>query len=633
MIEALLLGSRAVHYAASIGLGGVLCFAVLVARPPDLAPLFRRLAWLCLAVALVSGFGWFLALAAGMSSGTLVTALDPHVLATVLLHTQFGRDFGLRLILAVMVAALLLWQARPALPLALLFACCLLGMLAWAGHGADDTGANGVFHISADIVHLLAAGAWIGGLLPLVLLFQHAISEPDANVIAVARRAAQRFSALGIVAVGALLATGIINATYLVGSLAGFFGTDYGRLLLLKIALFALLVGIATFNREILVPRLHLNPRGGKQREAGAALRSLRNNSVLEVGLGLGVLGIVALLGTMVPAAHEQALWPFPIRFSSEALAAPELRGEMLIALATLALGLLLAGASFFIHKLWGAVIVLWLVIIAFFLPSLALLTAEAYPTSFFRSPTGFTAHSVALGAMAFAQNCASCHGVEGKGDGPAGKGLSDPPADLTTDHVYAHSDGEMFWWIGHGITDTPMPGFADVLDETTRWNLIDFIHANADGVRAPQGIPAQAPDFAVECPNGDDTDLNRLRPKLVHLVFAGPDIAARLDALRAADLGADVTTVIAGDTAARQSFCIVADAGVAEAYALYPPRGQSLASAEFLIDGRGWIRAIWIPALGAGWRDTAALQQEIAGIRANPIAGPVRAAGHVHGG
>ncbi|HUE19084.1 MAG TPA: CopD family protein, partial [Stellaceae bacterium] len=459
------------------------------------------------------------------------------------------------------------------------------------------------------------------------------IAEPDLDGIAVARRAAQRFSALGIAAVGALLATGIINATYLVGSLAGFFGTDYGRLLLLKIALFALLVGIATFNREVLTPRLHLNPRGSKQREASTALRNLRNNSVLEAGLGLAVLAIVALLGTLVPAAHEQALWPFPIRFSSEVLAAPELRGEVLIALATLALGLALAGASFFIRKLWGAVIVLWLVIIAFFLPSLALLTVEAYPTSFFNSPTGFTARSVAAGERDFAQNCASCHGAEGKGDGPAAKGMSDPPADLTADHVYAHSDGEMFWWIGHGIADTPMPGFSDVLDETARWDLIDFIHANADGVRTPQGIPAQAPDFAVECPNGDDTELNRLRPNLVHLVFAGPDIGARLDALRAIDLGGDVTTVIAGNATARQAFCTVADAGVAEAYALYPPRGQSLAGAEFLIDGKGWIRAIWIPALGAGWRDTAALRQEIAGIRANPIAGPVRATGHVHGG
>jgi putative copper export protein len=633
MIETLLLGSRAVHYAASIGLGGLLCFAVLVAPSTSSVALVRRLGWLYLVVALLSGFGWFLALAAGMSNGTLLTALDPHVLATVLLQTQFGRDFALRLILGVLIAALLAWRARPALPLALLCAAGLLGALAWAGHGADDTGADGIFHLGADIVHLLAAGAWIGGLVPLVLLFNRVIAEPGADGMVTARRAAQRFSGLGIAAVGALLASGIINAAYLVGSLAGFFGTNYGRLLLLKIALFALLIGIATFNREVLTPRLHLNPRGGKQREASAALRRLRNNSVLEVAVGLGVLAIVALLGTMVPAAHEQALWPFPIRFSSEALDAPELRGEVLLALATSALGLALAVASFFFRKLWGAVIVLWLVIIAFFLPSLALLTVEAYPTSFFSSPTGFTARSVAAGAQAFAQNCAACHGAEGKGDGPAAKGMSDPPADLTADHVYAHSDGEMFWWIGHGIADTPMPGFADTLDETTRWNLLDFIHANADGIRAPQGIPAQAPDFAVECPNGDDTDLNRLRPKIVHLLFAGPGSAARLAALRDADLGADVTTVVSGDAAARQSFCTAADTGVAETYALYPPRGQSLAGAEFLIDGKGWIRAVWIPALGAGWRDIAALQQEIAGIRANPIAGPVRAAGHVHGG
>src|SRR5208282_2531119 len=197
------------------------------------------------------------------------------------------------------------------------------------------------------------------------------------------------------------------------------------------------------------------------------------------------VLAIVAMLGTMVPAAHQQPLWPFPIRFNADVLTAPEFRGEVWLALASAALGLGLACASFVFRKLWGAVVVAWLVIIAFFLPSLSLLTLPAYPTSFFQSPAGFTTRSIALGQKAFAQNCASCHGAEGQGDGPLAKQLSDPPADLTAGHIYAHSDGDLFWWISHGITGTPMPGFAGPMDEATIWNLIDFIHANADGVRA----------------------------------------------------------------------------------------------------------------------------------------------------
>ncbi len=384
--------------------------------------------------------------------------------------------------------------------------------------------------------------------------------------------------------------------------------TAYGQLLLVKIALFAALVALATVNREVLTPRLSATPRGAKQRASELALRGLRRNSLIEAGLGLGVLSIVAVLGTMVPAAHQQPLWPFPIRFNADVLTAPEFRGEVWLALASAALGLGLACASFVFRKLWGAVAVVWLVIIAFFLPSLSLLTLPAYPTSFFQSPAGYTTRSIALGQKAFAQNCASCHGAEGQGDGPLAKQLPNPPADLTAGHIYAHSDGDLFWWISHGIADTPMPGFAGRMDEATIWNLIDFIHANADGVRAARGTPAQAPDFAIQCPEGTITDLRQLDGTVVHLVFAGQQAGARLAALSRLDLGGDVMTVIVplgAPAAATSIFCTSAESGMAEAYALYPPgRGQDLAGDEFLIDAKGWLRGMWLPRAGAGWSD-----------------------------
>lgn len=635
MTEALLVAARAVHFAASIGVAGTLCFTVLIARPAALETVYRRWLWACLALAVISGLGWFLALAAGMSGRSLEAALDPHILGTVLLQTRFGRLFSLRLACAALAALALLLPARVGRISAFAFAAALLGSLAWAGHGADDQGANGVFHLTADVVHLLMAGAWIGGLAPLAWLFQRAIAAGDGEWVEIARRAAERFSTLGIVAVGLLLASGVINASYLVDSLAGLFGTNYGRLLLLKVALFAALVAIATVNREVLTPRLSTTPRGAKQRASDDALRLLRRNVLFEAALGLGVLGIVAFLGTMVPAAHQQPLWPFPIRFSADVLKAPELRGEVWLALASAALGLALAGASFVFRKLWGAAVVLWLVIIAFFLPSLSLLTVPAYPTSFFQSPSGFTTRSIARGEQAFAQNCVSCHGAQGKGDGPLAKQLTDAPADLTADHIYAHTDGDLFWWISHGIANTAMPGFAPPLDAETIWNVIDFVHANADGVRAAQGTPAQAPDFAIQCPDGTVTALRQLGGRIVHLVFAGPQDDARLAALSRLDLGGDVTTVIAPlgvhEDAARP-FCTVAEPGMEEAYALYPPdRGQGLAGDEFLIDGRGWLRGVWLPRAGAGWSDDQTLKRDIEDIRANPILASPRPAGHVH--
>ena len=173
-------------------------------------------------------------------------------------------------------------------------------------------------------------------------------------------------------------------------------------MLLVKIALFAALIAIATINREVLTPRLSATPRGAKQRASALALRSLRRNSLIESCLGLGVLAIVAVLGTMVPAAHQQPLWPFPIRFNPAVLTAPEYRGEVWLALASAALGLGLACASFVFRKLWGAVVVAWLVIIAFFLPSLSLLTIRAYPDQLLPIAGGIHHALHRLGATGF---------------------------------------------------------------------------------------------------------------------------------------------------------------------------------------------------------------------------------------
>jgi mono/diheme cytochrome c family protein len=93
---------------------------------------------------------------------------------------------------------------------------------------------------------------------------------------------------------------------------------------------------------------------------------------------------------------------------------------------------------------------VLWLLA----MPWLGIFTVKAYPTSFYASPTGFSVQSIAAGEALFLQNCSSCHGPDGHGDGPAAKDRQPPPADLTAAHIYAHSDGDLFWWITHGIGD-----------------------------------------------------------------------------------------------------------------------------------------------------------------------------------
>ena len=73
--------------------------------------------------------------------------------------------------------------------------------------------------------------------------------------------------------------------------------------------------------------------------------------------------------------------------------------------------------------------------------------------------------------------------GTDSRGDGPVTQSLTTKPTDLTAEHIYGHPDGDIFWWITHGKSGV-MSAFGNVLDENARWNLIDFIHANADAVR-----------------------------------------------------------------------------------------------------------------------------------------------------
>jgi copper resistance protein D len=87
-----------------------------------------------------------------------------------------------------------------------------------------------------------------------------------------------------------------VNTWALVGNPRAFVETQYGRLLLAKVALFAMMVGVAAINRLRLGPRLP---------DANAS-RSLQRNALIEFALGLIIVAIVGALGTLPPAVHEE---------------------------------------------------------------------------------------------------------------------------------------------------------------------------------------------------------------------------------------------------------------------------------------------------------------------------------------
>jgi putative copper resistance protein D len=300
---------RAVHFAATAQTAGALAFLMLVAAPaaraamlpvPPLA-LHLRIAWLSLAVALLSGLAWAVLEVAAMSGLPLHEAVTEGMVPVVLTQTNFGIVSCVRCGLAVLVAiALAFARAEAARWTALACATALLGSLAWTGHAVGTVGAMALPHLVGDALHCLAAGAWVGGLLPLALLLASARRHDDPQWDKFAYVATRRFSTLGIASVATLVVTGLLNAWILVGSLSALTATDHGRLLQVKLALFALMLGLAGVNRLHWTP--HLAQASGPLRSQ--ALRQLTRYSTVEAGLALALFIIVGALGTVHPAIH-----------------------------------------------------------------------------------------------------------------------------------------------------------------------------------------------------------------------------------------------------------------------------------------------------------------------------------------
>ena len=307
---------RAVHFAATLSLAGVAIFNVFIAQPAlrlaaraELPGLVGRqltlIGWSALALTLLSGAAWFVLVVQSIGSDQPLAEVltDFGGLRIVLLETDFGRDWLVRLVLIVVIALLLASSmgrgrhSRRLLKLAIALAAAgLAGTLAWAGHGVGGTGIAGSVHTAADFLHLVAAAAWVGGLLPLALLLAAA---QKALAVQVARTASLRFSACGVASVGVLILTGAINAWYLAGSIPALTATTYGHLLLVKIALFLVMLALATVNRLWLTPALT------DGMHAGDALRQLRRNILIEIAAAASIIAVVAVLGVTPPGVGE----------------------------------------------------------------------------------------------------------------------------------------------------------------------------------------------------------------------------------------------------------------------------------------------------------------------------------------
>jgi mono/diheme cytochrome c family protein len=123
----------------------------------------------------------------------------------------------------------------------------------------------------------------------------------------------------------------------------------------------------------------------------------------------------------------------------------------------------------------------------------LSVVLVDAYPTTYMQNPVPRQAAVVERGAALFQTHCAVCHGEAGRGDGPGAAGLNPKPADLTSEHVDDHTDGDMFWWLNYGIAGTAMPSFATTLSDVDRWELIHYIRSLRHGMPKTAAFSSEA--------------------------------------------------------------------------------------------------------------------------------------------
>jgi putative copper resistance protein D len=252
---------------------------------------------------LASGLG--LLLQTAVVAGSLAAALDPSTLASVITEMAMGAASLVRAAAAALALAVLLFapQGRVGWITTAALGGVATASMAWMGHGAATEGVAGGVHLLADLAHLTAAAVWIGALAFFVALAGD--RRRDADRKAVFHVTLAGFSGVGSGLVAVLVASGLVNSWFLVGPSGwrALAETAYGRLLLLKLVLFAAMVALAAANRFRLTPALRAALADPARTDS--AVVALRRSLQLELGVALAVVALVAWLGRLAPITAQ----------------------------------------------------------------------------------------------------------------------------------------------------------------------------------------------------------------------------------------------------------------------------------------------------------------------------------------
>jgi copper transport protein len=254
-----------------------------------LAALAAALALVALANILLQG-----AAAGGL---TLVDAFSWDLFRTVL-DTRYG---GVILIQSALAATLALTalalrhsegsDRRPLVALTLALSAGLAVTPSFSGH-ASTLNALG---LASDVVHVVAASLWTGGLAFALL----GLLLSGDNRWLLAMTCVPRFSTMAVFSVVALIAAGIVSAYLQVRTWSGLWETEYGLLLLAKIALLLPLLALGAYNNRYAVPRCKSGIASPLERR-----RFLRTIGA-ELSIMTAVVAITAVLINAEPARTE----------------------------------------------------------------------------------------------------------------------------------------------------------------------------------------------------------------------------------------------------------------------------------------------------------------------------------------
>jgi putative copper resistance protein D len=283
-IDAPLILARWTYYCATTVLFGWSLFPLYAGPSRDEAAraLPRTVATVLAAAALTAAILWLLFFAAAL--GEPEDAAE--TMRTILFDSGFGPAWLVRLsgVALALVAAL---AGRPRLIIAAMLIA--LACEGWSGHAATW----GLAGSLVQAVHVVCAGAWIGGLAPLALLIVHA--RKKVSDVPLAETALRQFSRFGVIFVAGIALTGLVNAWHMLDG-----GPDltraYDRVLFAKVALFAMMVGVAALNRYRLANRF-------VRSDPASLLWPLSRNIAIEQLIGVAVLLDVSALGLMNPHA------------------------------------------------------------------------------------------------------------------------------------------------------------------------------------------------------------------------------------------------------------------------------------------------------------------------------------------